>query len=386
MKKIFILSLISLLFLSACENLTFSNSSTNSVSTSLNISNSKESSTIDNKNNQTTQYLQLFVKAFNKEIEGNYRYYISRYYSKDSVIYDEKIFQKEDEQVWYYENNVIYNYFNNKLDAYIPNSIYSFIKYENVRDSYFLGYEEKNIIRLLEENEIIEENEEYNNYFITSSIEKYEDEDAITIRFTPKLESYPNYCYRLVLSSNNNLFNITNWISSDDYYNFIIQEANKLEFDYEYQFLQKINEYPSQEEYDCMPGFGIDSYADKKYNETAEEINFFEKFINGEEIVYFEITSYPDYGISKGPHITSLNVSDKTFNFNGLTLENSISEIVDFYESIGYSWEKEENLSTQRTIYSFSNGGILISLVTEGEEALSISFSVSISNILGIIY
>ena len=395
MKK-FILALM-LISICSCENLTFSNINRRSNQSILLIPNntsSNQSSKAEVNDDEIVidDHLKLFNKALTNNLKDDYEYHISSCYDNKSYI-EEKVVQVINKKLWYKESEVIYNLNSSSLSAFLQVDEVGYVRYidnDVDKDNFsHLSWVEKFMNRFVEEF-IIEEPMkidsnviDYSQYHISSYYEEIDGREGLIIVLQPQNEGYKEY-YKLTLFTSgveNTLEVKNNYISSDDYYSLLMHEASKIEISHEYQFLQKINSYPSSDKYYNNPGFGIDSYSDIKYGFE----DFYQAFNRGEELVAFAITSYPDCFISKGNHVTSMDISDKEITFNGLTLNSEVEDIIShFVDTLKY-----KNTTTQqdnKVIHTFYKYGIIIRLVVVDNIAISISFDAPSSNVFNIVY
>ena len=113
-----------------------------------------------------------------------------------------------------------------------------------------------------------------------------------------------------------------NALSVEEYVAVNQETASLIELSGEYKLLDKIYSIPSDDKYCLDFGFGTIIFYENKY-----------QAINHENIVYYEMSSYPDFSFSKGNYVTQIYISDKEVEFNGITLNNSFNEICDLYKS-----------------------------------------------------
>lgn len=378
--------LLMLITIVGCDNLTFGSGNENSSNQSINISSQVNS---QNGENKLEKSLTLFSKALNDELKYNYEYYIYSCYDGTSY-QEEKIVQKIDDELWYKEDSVIYNVTNTNYYAYLDIKDIGYVRYkdkdyEKDRFSHH-SWVEKFLDRFIKENQTYDsETLLYSQYYISSYYESINERDCLTIFLQPYFEgSNEYYKINLYLGNIASLLKVNdNYISDAEYFGIVQEEASKLYFSTSFAFLDKVEGYYSDADYYHNPGFGISSYAPKSYGKE----NFYEAFNNREEVVFFEVTSFPDCFISQGTFITGLYISAKDITFNGLSLGNTTIQYINtlFAMELGYSLSTSTNLQGEE-VYSYYKNGITIQLFTKEDALLAISFVAMVSNVFNIIY
>lgn len=187
-----------------------------------------------------------------------------------------------------------------------------------------------------------------------------------------------NYNIQINLETNHYIFkdenrfvsNIDDYVPFDTYIKNLKETSSLIKLDSDYSFLQEID--PSEidkDKYQYNPGFGI--------------FNFYLK--DNDKVIY---TSYafPDCSFSYKMCITKIEIKDKEFYFNGLTLKDSTDRISNKFLSMGFDSSNCTSITDDTKIFSFVKNGLFINLVTKNEENISITFSVKSTNIYNISY
>ena len=378
--------LLMLITLVSCDNLTFGNRPSNSNSHSINVSSQVNSQKGEN---ELEKSLALFAKALNDKLDYNYEYHISSCYDGSSYNED-KVVQKIDNELWYKEDSVIYNVTSKNYYAYLEVKDLGYVRYQD--DDFEIdrfshhSWVEKFLDRFIRENKTYDsETLLHSNYYISSYYEVINERECLTIYLQPYFEgSSEFYKINLYLGNITNSLKINdNFISDEEYFEIVKNEASKLHFSTDFSFLDEVDGYYSDEEYYHNPGFGIESYSPKSYGKE----DFYEAFNAREEVVYFEVTSFPNCFSSQGEFITALHISAKDVTINGLSLGNTTLIYMNtlFAIDLGYSVTTFTNNSGEE-VHSYYKNGINIKLYTKDDALLAISFVASVSNVFNIIY
>lgn len=380
--------LLMLMTLLSCDNLSFGNSNSNSSSNSQSINVSSQVNSQEGEN-ELEKSLNIFAKAMNNELDYNYEYYIYSCYDGKSF-FEEKVVQQIEDELWYKEDSVIYNVTSKNYYAYLNVRDLGYVRYQdddydNERFSHH-SWIETLLDKFIKENKTYDsETLLYNQYYISSDYESINERECLTIFLQPYFEgSKKYYKINLYLGDVSNSLKITNnFIREEEYFEIVKNEASKLQFNTPFAFLDKVEGYYSDEEYYINPGFGIESYSPKVYGKE----NFYEAFNNREEVVYFEVTSFPDCFNSQGTFITALYISAKDVTFNGLSLGNTTLVYINtlFTMELGYSVTTSTNHLGEE-VHSYYKNGISVNLFTKDDVLLAISFVFSVSNVFNIIY
>ena len=155
------------------------------------------------------------------------------------------------------------------------------------------------------------------------------------------------------------------YISYEEYYEKMILQASQINISTPYQLLDKFDNVDN-ENLIYEFGFGIYSFIEKKY----------ESFDN-DNIVFYSVTSYPDYFYSLGNHITLIAITDQNISFDGFTLNSSKDEIINYYMSLGYKITDENVLSLN---------GIMINILEKDGNISSIIYSCNPTNVMKVIF
>ncbi len=187
-----------------------------------------------------------------------------------------------------------------------------------------------------------------------------------------------NYNIQINLETNHYIFkdenrfvsNIDDYVPFDTYMKNLEKTSSLIKLDSDYSFLQEIN--PSEidkDKYQYNPGFGI--------------FNFYLK--DNDKVIY---TSYafPDCSFSYKMCITKIEIEDKDFYFNGLTLKDSTDRISNKFLSMGFDSLSYAPIIEDTQTFIFVKNGLFIHLVTKNEENISITFFVKSTNIYNISY
>lgn len=331
-------------------------------------------------NNQTNDdkslnnYYEDLIQAMNYTKQGNYSYRIDLTNSNEVKYY----IKKDDiEYLYYYDDSIDEMIFNNGCLVELHNNHYAinngkvrFVK-ENASLSTidYLRTEhyqlEEKIISIFENNKPLKNGNTYDNYKISIEAIDFECGGPTYILFDDK--SSNDIDIKVELSTQNLFYNpiFDKSLSVEEYVAVNQETASLIELSSEYKLLDKINSIPSDDKYCLEFDFGAIIFYENKYQD-----------INHENIVYYEMSSYPDFSFSKGNYVTQIYISDKEVEFNGITLNNSFNEICNLYKSLGFkliSQDLEWNL--------YQKDDIKIKIATD---CSYIDFSVQVSNILGL--
>jgi len=158
---------------------------------------------------------------------------------------------------------------------------------------------------------------------------------------------------------------VSDYISYIDNYEIQKKKAEEIELEV-FNLLDKATNL--EEGYIINKGFGIYKFMDEKYDSL-------------DQYVEYHVTSYPDCYFSMGEMITTVEITDKNYTFNGMTLNDNKDLVISYYENLGYAC-----VSSNDKYIILSNGFISIRLVIEDDVLSSIRFSAVVTNILNIVY
>ena len=323
-----------------------------------------------NKNNEDEvlkNYLNDFKKAINKELKEDYTYVIegsddlgNDYYNKELTYYNGNIMYKMKDA----ERGVHFN----RVDILSDRTVYyvNGIIYEDDDINYYKDEYERLLLEFANldtvENGMVLNNKKLDFFQIDPCCggPKY-----ITIT-----DIKTNYVltYHLDMISTNPKYmfdDVSDYISYIDNYEIQKKKAEEIEL----EVFNLLDKAPNLEEgYIINKGFGIYKFMDEKYDSL-------------DQYVEYHVTSYPDCYFSMGEMITTVEITDKNYTFNGMTLNDNKDLVISYYENLGYAC-----VSSNDKYIILSNGFISIRLVIEDDVLSSIIFSAVVTNILNIVY
>ena len=125
----------------------------------------------------------------------------------------------------------------------------------------------------------------------------------------------------------------------------------------EFWITENVTDYDFSE-YTYVPDWGIGSYYGKDYSPVAVTVNRYP--VEPEHCVIYTAGSYPDV-LSKGKHITRIEITDPAVTFYGITMESSDEEIIAAMTANGYKQHAENYMGILREdrLY-FEDGNVSI--------------------------
>lgn len=149
----------------------------------------------------------------------------------------------------------------------------------------------------------------------------------------------------------------------------ILNEKANFDFD----LLEDMSKKMTLSDYAKLPGFGVYSLCHRKYLEGVEEEELnFQLLLYNSNIVYYEVTSWPDYA-SGGSYLTRIYCSDHLISLFNFTLDSSIREIKQVLIKENYQYSSEKSIvylkhifyNAEIKIYFFSKDDVIEYFVIE---------------------
>lgn len=316
---------------------------------------------INNNSFDNDYYLSLEYTSKDQEVENNYAIEFQRQGNKEFLKYssndDSYTYCLEDNNINLYYNNIIYNE--------------ELIHYGNLKKNLLNNF--KIICDIYSNNKpLILEN-------------KYEDYSFDFYQIDPccngpayLLVKNKDFDIQVYLETKSFIFfskdqfieNINSYVPFDKYISDLKSTSSLIKLDGEYSFLQEISPSKIDEnKYQYNPGFGI-----------------FDFYLKDNANVIYTSYSFPDCYFSYNSCITKIEIIDKNFHFNNLTLNDSSSIISNEFLKLGFESFSQSTSSDNYKTLSFEKNGLIISLITNNDENISITFSTKSTNIYKIVY
>ncbi|MDY2889531.1 MAG: hypothetical protein SOU19_08220 [Candidatus Caccosoma sp.] len=338
-----------------------------------------DKSKTDIKENQTktideelNDYCDDFINILNEKASNDYYYSVT---TNDYTIESQKV---NDIEYFKYnsEINTPYTYEINKenVKIYSNGIIYNdtITNYKNTKN-----YELMSIISLLRREEPFKNNEVYKGYNVNfykidpccgGPVYLIFTKDKIEIKLYFSYKKYELHERKYYISEKD-------YLPFDEYIKKAKNTANSIKLSNDYAFLQEIQTSEIKDNYNFLPGFGIFKFFDKKYDGAENNIVFYESY------------AFPDCSFTINQCITHIFISDKEFNFNDSTLNDSVNTIIEKYQKLGFTLKNTWNdKSNNKAIYKLFKDGINITITEVDKKAKSIDFAVLQTNIHKVAY